>query len=411
MVKKERSHQPSRAFLNPGQLAEHLDAFTQELRSGGYTALTVLGYTMSVAHFGQWARRSGVATRDMNHETVAEFARHRCRCPGSRQWHRVSPKYARRVRRFMRFLERRGVVEPRSCAPRPSLPEFREWLFEHRGACARTIERYEGVLLKLPLPTGRDVTRLSAAEVRRLVLHEARRHSRAQTQCIVTALRAYLRFLASTRRCAPGLDRAIPTIPQWRLSALPRFLPPNDVERVIDSCSLDTAVGLRDRAILLLLARLGLRGGDVVRMRLDDIDWQRATLKVCGKGRREFRLPLPQDVGDAVLSYLRKARPRVRIERVFLCIPAPFRPLQNSGAVSSVVSAGLRRAGVTKPPTRGANLLRHSAATAMLRAGASLQAVSSMLRHRSVDMTMHYAKVDLAMLAEVVQPWPEGVSC
>jgi integrase len=183
------------------------------------------------------------------------------------------------------------------------------------------------------------------------------------------------------------------------------------VERVIDSCSLDTAVGLRDRAILLLLARLGLRGGDVVKMRLDDIDWQRATLKVCGKGRREFRLPLPQDVGDAVLSYLRKARPRVRIERVFLCIPAPFRPLQNSGAVSSVVSAGLRRAGVTKPPTRGANLLRHSAATAMLRAGASLQAVSSMLRHRSVDMTMHYAKVDLAMLAEVVQPWPEGVSC
>jgi site-specific recombinase XerD len=161
----------------------------------------------------------------------------------------------------------------------------------------------------------------------------------------------------------------------------------------------------------LLLARLGLRAGDIVALCLDDIDWNAATLKVCGKGRKDVCLPLPQDAGDAILAYLREGRCRVSIAQVFLCVQAPFRPLQSSNAVSYVVSSALRRAGILNPPTRGANLLRHSAATAMLRGGASLDAVSSMLRHRSLDMTGHYAKVDVGMLEKVVQAWPEGVPC
>jgi site-specific recombinase XerD len=170
-------------------------------------------------------------------------------------------------------------------------------------------------------------------------------------------------------------------------------------------------VGLRDRAILLLLSRLGLRAGDIRRLLLDDINWPEGTLRVAGKGRREVRLPLPQDAGDAVLAYLKRARPRAAYDQVFLCVNAPIRPLQPPASVSNIVRLAVRRAGIAKPPSTGANLLRHSAATSMLRAGATLDAVSALLRHRSTDTTAHYAKVDLATLQTVVQPWPEGAQC
>jgi site-specific recombinase XerD len=210
---------------------------------------------------------------------------------------------------------------------------------------------------------------------------------------------------------APALIAAVPTVPQWRLSALPRYLPEPDVERVISSCNNTTPHGIRNRAVLLLLSRLGLRAGDIVAMRLQDIDWHAATVKLSGKGRVEHRLPLPQEVGDALSAYLETARPAVPIDEVFLCANAPWRPFATSGVVSSIVAAAVRRAGIKNPPSRGTNLLRHSAATSMLRGGLELEAVSTILRHRSVDMTAHYAKVDVPMLQQVAQPWPGGVSC
>jgi len=157
------------------------------------------------------------------------------------------------------------------------------------------------------------------------VLSQVRGHSTSYARCVVTALRAYLRFLASQGYCPAGLDRAIPTIPQWRLSSLPRYLPADEIERVVATCDITTPLGMRDRAVLLLLVRLGLRAGDVVKLRLTDIDWHAATIKVCGKGRRQVRLPLPQDAGDAVLAYLKHTRPQVAIDRVFLCLRAPHR--------------------------------------------------------------------------------------
>jgi len=159
------------------------------------------------------------------------------------------------------------------------------------------------------------------------------------------------------------------------------------------------------------LVRLGLRAGDIVALRINDIDWRSGTLRVAGKGRRETRLPMPQDVGDALLNYLNNARAPVAIDRVFLRIPAPFQPLKTSAGVSGIVCHALRRAGIENPPSKGANLLRHSAATSMLRNGAPLDAISAVLRHRSPDMTGYYAKVDLSMLQSVAQPWPEGTSC
>ncbi|WP_198031641.1 tyrosine-type recombinase/integrase [Mesorhizobium sp. LSJC265A00] len=208
-------------------------------------------------------------------------------------------------------------------------------------------------------------------------------------------------FLAASGLCRPGLDQAVPPVLQWRLSALPRYLPTADVERLIATCDLSNPLDLRDRAALLLLARLGLRAGDVCGLRLDDFDWSAGAVRVCSKSRRSVRLPLPQDVGDAVLAYM-GGRWWWKIG----CSCDRRRPFARSRRPSRTSSnAPLRRAGVEDPPSKGASLLRHSAATTMLRAGATLEAVGAILRHRSLDMTAHYAKVDVTMLT-IAQPWP-----
>jgi site-specific recombinase XerD len=255
---------------------------------------------------------------------------------------------------------------------------------------------------------GNDPTIYDAALVRQVILGEARRSSSSYVRTMTVTLRGYLRFLIASGRCPPWLDHAVPTVPHWRLSALPRYLSMADVERLIASCDVTSPAGIRDRAILLLLARLGLRAGDVLAMRFDDINWTEGTLRVCGKGRREACLPLPQDAGDALLGYLNRARPKVGHDRIFLRAVAPYTPVRS---ISSVVRLGLERAGITDAPSHGARLLRHSAATGMLRAGVTLDAVGVVLRHRSTDTTMHYAKVDIAMLRPIAQPWPGDLPC
>jgi site-specific recombinase XerD len=183
------------------------------------------------------------------------------------------------------------------------------------------------------------------------------------------------------------------------------------VERIIAACDVSSAVSKRDRAILLLLVRLGLRAGDIVQMRLEDIDWKGAWVHVSGKSRRQTRLPLTQEVGNAIVSYVQEARPRSQSDLLFLRARAPFRGFRSHCAVSMIVAAAIRRAGIN-PPSRGAaHLLRHSVASSMLRQGASLQEISALLRHRSIETTQIYAKIDVTALRQIAQPWPEVWSC
>lgn len=401
--------------MNPGPLRPFVEAFADHLFGLGHTRLTVCGYQASARHFADWLCRSNIELAAINDDVLARFANHRCRCPGNRHSNRLSKKYVNRVRRFTRFLVTTGVVAgmtPRKpTAISPQVVEFQDWLRRHRGISERTIDRYGRMLMRLLPALGDEPAYYDAGLIRRVILAEARSSSPAYTKTMTTALRSYLRFLGARGTCELWLDRAVPTIPQWRLSALPRYLPAAEVEKLIASCDLTRAHGIRDRAILLLLARLGLRAGDILDMRLDDISWAEGTLRVRGKGRQESCLPLPQDVGDALLNYLHRARPPVDDSRVFLRSIAPYQPFTTSTAISQVVEQALNRAGITDPPSRGANLLRHSAATTMLRQGASLDTVGTILRHRSADTTAHYAKVDIVMLREVAQPWPEAVSC
>ena len=401
--------------MDAGPLQPFIDAFVVGLRARRHTALTVSNYENSARHFAGWLCCSKVQLGQVDEDVIQRFAKHRCRCPGARRQKSVSSKYVRRVRRFIWFLADHNVLATMSPGDAktidPRVAAYQDWLRHHRGISERTVDRHGRMITRLLPGLGAEAKVYDAALIRRVIIDEAKRSSRPHVKTMTTALRGYLRFLAAVGLCRSGLDHAVPTIPQWRLSALPRYLPASAVERIIASCDLSKPHGIRDRAILLFLARLGLRAGDVLSMRLDDISWNEGTIRVRGKGRREVRLPLPQEAGDALIEYLSRARPRVDDHRVFLRSSAPYRPFKDSSVISGIVRLALGRAGIIDAPSRGANLLRHSAATSMLRAGASLDAVGTVLRHRSIDTTAHYAKVDLAMLQQIVQPWPGEASC
>jgi integrase/recombinase XerD len=399
-----------------GCVRPYLEDFAAELFSSGYAELSTVDYVRSASHLGRWMDLRHIGVDQLSDATLAGFAQHHCQCPhATRHRRRPSRCYVARVRKFAEYLGRLGVIPPLARQPPKAVPTlllgFRTWMIRHRGITERTIARYERLIERMLPALGSNPAIYDAALVRRVLLDEIRSLSCPYAKTFVTALRAFLRFLAAEGRCQPYLDRALPTVPEWRLSALPRYLEAADVERLIAACDLNTSHGIRDRAILLLLARLGLRAGDIMAMQLDDLDWDAATVRVQGKGRKAVCLPLPQDAGEALLEYLVNARPSANTNRVFLCVNAPIRPFATSASIADIVRLALRRAGITTPPSKGAHLLRHSAATAMLRSGASLDTIATVLRHTSTDTTAYYAKVDIELLRQIAQPWPEGAPC
>jgi integrase/recombinase XerD len=399
-----------------GCVQPYLERFAVELISAGYTLLSSRDHMRSAAHLGRWldARKGGITQLD--EAIINGFARHKCHCRGV--WRHGRPPSRRtmaRVRQFAEHLVRIGVVLPWVIPAPKSLPTplmgFRNWMICQRGIKAGTIDHYEWLIGKMLPSLGDNPAVYDASVVRDSLLRTVQGLKASHAQKYVIALRAFLRFLAAQGFCRPYLDRAVPTVPGWKLSALPRYLEADDVERLIASCDLTKPCGIRDRAILLLLARLGLRAGDITAMRLDDLYWHAGTVRVLGKAHTEVCLPLPQDAGDALIAYLTKARPLADTDRVFLCVNAPLRPFPGPSVVSNIVRLALQRAGIQDPPSRGAHLLRHSAATAMLRSGASLDLVTALLRHKSSDMTAHYAKVHIELLRQIAQPWPEESTC
>jgi integrase/recombinase XerD len=239
------------------------------------------------------------------------------------------------------------------------------------------------------------------------VLERAGPQGRGRAQGIAVATRAYLRYLIATGRCPTGRDHAVPGFANWQLATLPRFLRADDLARVLAAC--DGEERLRDRAIVLLLSRLGLRASEVAGLRFSAIDWAVGQFTVTGKARREERLPLTQEIGEALIAYIERARARVPSPQIFLTDMAPVRPLSRI-AIKCIVRRALDRAGVASPH-RGAHVLRHTAATAMLGHGVSLAGVGAVLRHRSPSVTALYAKVDIALLSDIAQPWGGRLPC
>ena len=398
--------------LRAGPSGPYIDGFARTLHDEGYGRSTAVRYLRSAAHLGRFVEARGDALSAAAPKTLEAFRRHlpSCRCPqsnGGRTKHHVV--YG--TKRFVAYLRGIGVVERNDTretteAMVPAVVQsFRDWLHRHRGLAESTQRLYVRGAADLLNSVGDRTIDYDARSIREFLIRRARQCGRPSGQKLVTSVRMFLRYLASQGQCPATLDQAVPALAGWRLATLPRCLAAAEVERMLQACDPRSMRGCRDRAILLLLARLGLRAGDVAGLRVSDIDWENGSLVVSGKGRHEVRLPLPQEVGDAILAYLAD-RPPVKEDRVFVRVTAPCLPFESGDAVGSVVARAMRRAGVDAP-RHGAHLLRHTAATEMLRQGVSLYDIGSVLRHRSLDMTAYYAKVDVGLLQQVAQPWPE----
>jgi site-specific recombinase XerD len=317
---------------------------------------------------------------------------------------------------MLSMLRQKGIVKPyqppvADNARSKIAAEFHCYLLQELGRSLSTAKNYVPFIDRFLMERFRnktpDLASLRAPDVTGFVMRHAHQLSPVRAGIMVTALRSFFRYLLHRGAIATDLAGCVPTVPNWSLSTLPRFLPANAVEKLLQRSDRKTAVGRRNHAILLLLARLGVRAGEVIKLSLDDIDWASGQITIHGKGRRSARLPLPADVGAALATYLRRDRPASANRRVFLRHRAPLTGFANPSTLSSIVRRALKRAGIESAHT-GAHVLRHSLATSMLRQGRSLDEIGELLRHQSPNTTAIYAKVDVAALHTLALPWPGG---
>jgi site-specific recombinase XerD len=374
------------------------------LRRNGYRPTTIVEVVRLLACWAEWLEASGFSLDNI----VAGFDASAAVFNGNKTIR--APRGAGAL--FIRYLQEQGTLPRPLAQPSPTerwpiLGAFRSWMRTQRGVAESTLDTYQTTLVDLLKTLGDDPNAFIAKAVRGFVLERAKPHGRARAKKIATSTRAFLRFLVATGQCPAGRDYAVPRFANWQLVSVPSFLAADDIDRAIAAC--DGEGRLRDRAIVLLLARLGLRASEVANLKLTDIDWKNGRLAIAGKSRREEWLPLTQEVGDAIIAYIEQARPRLPTSRLFFTDLAPIRPLTRV-TVRCIVSRTLLRAGI-RSVHRGAHVLRHSAATAMLRQGVSLSGVGAVLRHRTPAMTQHYAKVDFGLLSEIAQPWMGRLPC
>jgi integrase/recombinase XerD len=389
-----------------GPLASYAVGYKLWLEERGFSGSGVSHRMWQFDHLSRWLVTAGLDPGELTGEHAERFLTAR-RAAGYRTW--VS---SRSLRVPLRYLGEIGVVQaaeqPRGDDSREQLlRDYHHYLKCERGLAPTTIEGFERVarlfLAGCDVETGPALERLDASDVSRFVARELPRCSIPSAQAMVTGLRSLLRYLHVAGVIQVPLRWAVPGVADRRGLTLPRGLDRATVSKLLASCDRRRTVGRRDYAVLVLLVRLGLRAGEVAAIELEDVDWRAGELLVRGKGNRHERLPLPVDVGEAVVGYLRR-RPNSEHRTLFLGVRAPRGPLSPS-MVSQIVRAACTRAGV---PRAGAHCLRHTAATAMLRAGASLPEVAQVLRHERLETTAGYARVDYSKLGTLARPWPGG---
>jgi integrase/recombinase XerD len=387
-----------------GPLTADLPGLCAALHARGYTRLSIHSLARLLAHVSGWLADHQLQACDLNRDTIERFARDR-RAAGY-----TGHGWASSLDPLLKYLRAAGAappLEPLAHVPMPNdaiLEAYRDYLTRERGLAPGTIGFYLRVA-RTVLPADGDLTHLTARTVTGRVLAVSRQYSVASTKYWVSAMRALLRYVFVQGAVAVDLTGAIPAVASWRLTGLPRDLDWGVVTQMLRACAGRTPEERRARAAILLMVRLGLRVGEVAALRLDDVDWTAGEILIHGKGARIDRLPLPADVGAAVAAYVRRSRPATDSRILFQRLRAPHGPTGATG-LNSAVRAVCRRAGV---PEIGTHRLRHTAASQMLRAGSSLAEIAQVLRHRHVDTTAIYAKVDRAALRELARPWPGGV--
>jgi integrase/recombinase XerD len=373
----------------------------------GYVPASVRQKVDLATAFVAWIQRHDVSLDMLSDECADRFLRGYRRA-GARRGD------AWTVLQFLGYVRTLGcipstVTTVESTAVGHLVLEFGNFLCRERGLSSATLSNY------LPIVRafldnqfrGKAVCfdKLRPADVHRFVVRQAQTISLSHAKTAITALRSFLRFLQQRGLLRTDLSAAVPGVAGWRLTHLPKALSIEQVEQLLASCDRQTPAGRRDHAILMLLARLGLRGGEVSALTLDDIDWEHGEIAIRGKGQRLARLPLPADVGVAIADYLRRDRPVCSTRRVFIRIHAPRRGFISPSVICCIVRRALKRAGLD-PAFKGAHLLRHSLATDLLRRGASLAEIGQVLRHSQPNTTQIYAKVDITALRAIALPWP-----
>ncbi len=393
-----------------GPLSGYIGEFAKWTREEGYAFLTRQWKVMLAARFSLWLKRQAASIRCVSLKHAARYLRCRAR-------HVLIKRgdYAT-LRQFIDLLRRQGVVPPEKVSRLSPVERvvhgFERYLLDERMLAEVTVANY--------VPFAREflvdrfgsgplrLSLLSAGDVVRFVQRQAPRLHLKRAKMLTTALRSFLHYARYRGDIARDLSTAVPTVANWSMPSIPRAIPADAVRQLLASINRRAAMGRRDYAILLLLARLGLRGIEVIRLTLEDIDWKAGSLSIQGKGGRRTTLPLPTDVGAAIAAYLRKGRPQSNSRRLFLRMQAPFRGFIK-GAIGTLVRNALLRAGIKTSPTRGAHQFRHALATEMLRHGASLTEIGEVLSHRNPETSMIYTKVDLDSLRPLALPWPGDV--
>jgi len=387
----------------PGRIGPFVSGFQSSLLEQGYSALAVRNMLKDVGAVGRWMQERDLQPDHLTPAVIAEF-RVDCLARGRRKVPSVKS-----FKPLLRFLRAEGVIaeppEPESPVGR-LLVDYRRWLVAERGLAESTVIRYENLARRfLELHSVDDSVEpaaLTGAEVVSFLLRESERVSVGSAKGRVAELRSLLKFLFVRGLTARLLTTAVPPVAGWRETGIPKALPAGHVQLLLDSCDRGDPVQARDYAILMLVARLGLRSIEVARLELGDIDWRGGRIIVRGKASREDGMPLPTDVGRALAEYLADVRPQTSLRSVFICCKAPRRGIRPD-LVSDVTRRACDRAGL---PRVGAHRLRHALATEMLRRGVKLVDIGQVLRHRDLATTALYAKVDVATLRSIALPWP-----
>lgn len=394
-----------------GPLAAHIDGFAGYLFSQGYATQTARLKIQLSADLSSWLGRRHLGVEDVKEEQVGAFLEAR------RKGSLLRRGDSWTLSQLLDHLRRVGVspIPTTAVSDNPAdriIQDYTHFLVNQRGLSQATVVNYVPVarrFLESRFGVGRlSLNKLRVIDVTDFIVHGSPKDSPKRVQLNASALRSFLGFLTQEGKVTANLASSVPTVANWRLAELPQFLEPTQVETLLRSCNKMTKTGRRDRAILLLLARLGLRAGEVVHLTLEDINWEAGQMLIRGKSAREDRLPLPPDVGRALAAYLKRDRPACSCRRVFIRMKAPCQGFASAAAVCTLFRRALARADL-HPPKKGVHLLRRSLATRMLRRGVSLAQIGEVLRHQLVQTTEIYAKVDLVALRALAQPWPGGL--
>ncbi|MEK7334670.1 MAG: site-specific integrase [Candidatus Binatota bacterium] len=394
-----------------GPFGDIVLAYADLLYQQGYTHQSARLQLRFLADLSHWLDRQRFSIADITKALLHRYLRSR--------HHRLRPRRddASILKRLLHLLHTKGLLQdkvpPSINSPRQCVEDdFDRYLSQERGLSMAARVNYRPFIQRFLLEQFGaqpiQFVHLRAKDVIRFVQNHAHKLSPKRAGLMVSALRSFFRYLRHRGDITTDLAACVPSVASWSFSSLPKFLQPHQVQQVLNQYDRQTAKGRRDYAILLLLARLGLRACEVVALTLDDIHWERGEITLRGKGGRLAQLPLPPDVGKALATYLHKDRPACSTRRLFIRLKAPRRGFANSIAISTLVARALKKAGVFSPHT-GAHLFRHTLATEMLRQGASLAEIAQLLRHQSLNTTTLYAKVDLVALRTLAQPWPGGV--